>query len=82
MTDRANEKALRRAELRVTRQRLAVMAVLERHPHAETGTIIELVREQQADVSHQAVYDVESAGAARIHQFRDLGLGGCLDLLR
>jgi Fur family transcriptional regulator, stress-responsive regulator len=61
MTDRAHEVALRGADLRVTRPRLAVMAALERRPHAETSTIIELVREQHSDVSHQAVYDVLAA---------------------
>ncbi len=80
MTDRANEVALRGADLRVTRPRLAVMAALERRPHAETSTIIELVREQHSDVSHQAVYDVLAALTVRRAGAPDpaAGLGGAL----
>src|SRR5205823_4499280 len=48
---------LRQAELRVTRQRLAVLDAVERHPHADTDTVLGLVRDQLASVSHQAVYD-------------------------
>ncbi len=75
MTDRSNELALRGADLRVTRPRLAVMAALERHPHAETNTIIELVRRQHADVSHQAVYDVLAAltSAGLVRRIQPLG---------
>jgi Fe2+ or Zn2+ uptake regulation protein len=75
MSDRANEGALRDAALRVTRPRLAVMAALERHPHAETSTIIRLVREQHADVSHQAVYDVLAAlgAAGLVRRIQPLG---------
>jgi Fe2+ or Zn2+ uptake regulation protein len=49
---------LRAAELRVTRPRLAVLTVVGAHPHTDTNSIIELVRADLADVSHQAVYDV------------------------
>jgi Fur family transcriptional regulator, stress-responsive regulator len=75
MTDRANELALRGADLRVTRPRLAVMAALERRPHAETNTIIELVRRHHADVSHQAVYDVLAAltSAGLVRRIQPLG---------
>lgn len=49
---------LRAADLRVTKPRVAVLAAVHAHPHADTGSIIELVREDLGDVSHQAVYDV------------------------
>jgi len=48
---------LRHASLRVTRPRLAVLAAIHRRPHADTETLIGAVRED-ADISHQAVYDV------------------------
>ena len=50
------EVALRAAELRVTRPRLAVLAAVHAHPHADTETLIRAVRDE--DISHQAVYDV------------------------
>ena len=49
---------LRGASLRVTRPRLSVLAAVHDHPHAETETIIGLVRAELGDVSTQAVYDV------------------------
>jgi Fur family ferric uptake transcriptional regulator len=49
---------LRAADLRVTRPRLAVLTVVGEHPHTDTNSIIELVRGDLGDVSHQAVYDV------------------------
>ncbi|GLY07657.1 Fur family transcriptional regulator [Actinoplanes sp. NBRC 101535] len=49
---------LRAASLRVTRPRLAVLAALHDRPHADTDTVIALVRASQPTVSHQAVYDV------------------------
>ena len=52
------EAQLRAAALRVTRPRLAVLAVLRDHPHVDTHAVIELVNERLPDVSHQAVYDV------------------------
>lgn len=52
------EHSLRTAELRVTRPRLAVLAAVHQHPHADTETLIQAVRGDLADVSHQAVYDV------------------------
>lgn len=51
------EQRLRAAEVRVTRPRLAVLAAVEEHPHADTETVIAAVRAHD-DVSHQAVYDV------------------------
>jgi Fur family transcriptional regulator, stress-responsive regulator len=52
------ERMLREASLRVTRPRVAVLAAVHDHPHADTYTIIGLVRADLGDVSHQAVYDV------------------------
>ena len=52
------EVELRRASLRVTRPRLAVLTAVRDHPHADTDSIIGAVREDLGEVSHQAVYDV------------------------
>lgn len=52
------EQLLRGADLRVTRPRLAVLAAVHTHPHADTETLIRVVRENAGEVSHQAVYDV------------------------
>jgi len=49
---------LRESALRVTRPRVAVLAAVHDHPHADTDTIIGVVRADLGDVSHQAVYDV------------------------
>ena len=55
------ERILRAAELRVTRPRIAVLTAVHEHPHADTNSIIDAVRRQLDDVSHQAVYDVLQA---------------------
>ena len=52
------ERMLRGAALRVTRPRLAVLSAVHEHPHADTNSIIRLVRGDLGEVSHQAVYDV------------------------
>ena len=52
------EQQLRAAELRVTRPRLAVLAAVHEHPHADTDSILRAVRGDLGEVSHQAVYDV------------------------
>jgi Fe2+ or Zn2+ uptake regulation protein len=52
------EDMVRGACLSVTRPRLAVLAAVHEHPHADTNSIIGLVRESLGEVSHQAVYDV------------------------
>lgn len=52
------ERTLRGAGLRVTRPRLAVLAVVRAHPHADTDSIISATRRDLPEVSHQAVYDV------------------------
>jgi Fur family ferric uptake transcriptional regulator len=52
------ERRLRGADLRVTRPRLAVLAAVDQHPHADTDAVISAVRADLGEVSHQAVYDV------------------------
>ncbi|HEU5005507.1 MAG TPA: Fur family transcriptional regulator [Jatrophihabitantaceae bacterium] len=52
------ERMLRNASLRVTRPRVAVLAAVHEHPHADTDSILTAVRADLGDVSHQAVYDV------------------------
>lgn len=60
---------LRDAGLRVTQPRLAVLAAVAHHPHADTETVIAAAREVLPSVSHQAVYDslnaLTSAGLLR-----------------
>ena len=55
------EGMLRAASLRVTRPRVAVLAAVHDHPHADTFSIIGHVREDLGGVSQQAVYDVLQA---------------------
>jgi Fur family transcriptional regulator, stress-responsive regulator len=66
---------LREAGLRVTRPRVAVLGVVHEHPHADTESIIGLVREDLGDVSHQAVYDVLRAltGAGLVRRIQPAG---------
>jgi Fur family ferric uptake transcriptional regulator len=52
------EVSLRGAGLRATRPRVAVLAALQEHPHADTDSVIRIVRGHLGAVSHQAVYDV------------------------
>jgi len=52
------ERMLRGAALRVTGPRVAVLRALHDHPHADTDSVISVVREDRGVVSHQAVYDV------------------------
>jgi Fe2+ or Zn2+ uptake regulation protein len=66
------ERLLRGASLRVTRPRMAVLAAVHGHPHADTNSIIRVVRDDLGGVSQQAVYDVLEALTAaglvrRIH---------------
>jgi Fur family ferric uptake transcriptional regulator len=58
VTDSQLQQLLRRAELRVTRPRLAVLNAVHAHPHADTDSLIRAARRELPDVSHQAVYDV------------------------
>ncbi len=55
------EDLLRAHDLRVTRPRLAVLRAVHDTPHADTNAIIDRVRADLPDVSHQAVYDVLAA---------------------
>ena len=58
---------LRSAGLRVTRPRVATLSAVYEHPHADTDSLIGVVREDLGDVSTQAVYDVLRAlTAARL----------------
>ena len=52
------EQMLRGADLRVTKPRLAVLTAVHDHPHADTHSLIDAVRDDLGEVSPQAVYDV------------------------
>ena len=69
------ERMLRGACLRVTRPRVAVLAAVHEHPHADTHAIIGLVREDLGEVSQQAVYDVLRAltGAGLVRRIHPPG---------
>ncbi|MDQ2727715.1 MAG: transcriptional repressor [Actinomycetota bacterium] len=49
---------LREVGLRATRPRVAVLAAVQDHPHADTNSIIDAVRDDLGALSHQAGYDV------------------------
>jgi Fe2+ or Zn2+ uptake regulation protein len=63
------QQMLREVSLRVTRPRVAVLTAVHAHPHADTDSIIQAVRTDLPDVSHQAVYDslstLSAAGLVR-----------------
>ncbi|HEY1841299.1 MAG TPA: Fur family transcriptional regulator [Mycobacterium sp.] len=67
---------LRTADLRVTRPRIAVLAAVHDHPHADTETILSAVRSGLPDVSRQAVYDVLNALTAvgLVRRIQPLGM--------
>jgi Fur family transcriptional regulator, stress-responsive regulator len=69
------EHALREAALRVTRPRLAVLSAVHAHPHADTDSLIAVVRRDFGEVSHQAVYDVLRAltDAGLLRRFQPTG---------
>jgi Fur family transcriptional regulator, stress-responsive regulator len=69
------ERMVRGVGLRVTRPRIAVLAAVHDHPHADTHSIIGAVREQFGGVSHQAVYDVLSTltEAGLVRRFQPMG---------
>ncbi|MFT4034223.1 MAG: Fur family transcriptional regulator [Patulibacter sp.] len=69
------EGILRAASLRVTRPRLAVLAAVRDHPHADTPSLVGHVRDQLGEVSTQAVYDVLTAlhGAGLIRRIQPEG---------
>lgn len=52
---------LRQAGLRVTRPRVAVLGAVCKHPHADTETIFDSVRNGLPEVSRQTAYDVLAA---------------------
>ena len=54
----SSEERLRAAALRVTRPRVAVLDAVREHPHADTDSIVRIVRGSLGTVSTQAVYDV------------------------
>jgi Fe2+ or Zn2+ uptake regulation protein len=66
---------LRGAALRVTRPRVAVLSALHDHPHADTDSIIGVVRADLGEVSHQAVYDVLRAltAAGLVRRIQPMG---------
>ena len=69
------QNVLRGAALRVTRPRVAVLAAVHAHPHADTDAILAAVRSQFGEVSHQAVYDILRAltGAGLVRRFEPMG---------
>ena len=69
------EDLLRGAALRVTRPRVAVLNAVYAHPHADTDSIIGVVREDLGAVSTQAVYDVLRAltGAGLVRRIAPRG---------
>jgi Fur family transcriptional regulator, stress-responsive regulator len=69
------EGALRGASLHVTRPRIAVLAAVHDHPHADTDSIIRAVRDDLGTVSRQAVYDVLRAlhDAGLVRRIQPLG---------
>ena len=69
------ERLLRDVALRVTRPRLAVLTAVHGHPHADTDSIIGVVRDDLGEVSHQAVYDVLRAltGAGLLRRIQPPG---------
>ena len=69
------EALLRGAGLRVTRPRVAVLSAVHQHPHADTDSVVRIVREQLGEVSTQAVYDVLRAltGAGVVRRIEPAG---------
>lgn len=67
---------LRKADLRVTRPRVAVLEAVHANPHADTETILDAVRAGLPDVSRQAVYDVLHAltAAGLVRRIQPSGL--------
>ncbi|MCY9785297.1 transcriptional repressor [Nocardiopsis sp. EMB25] len=55
------ERMLRESALRVTGPRLAVLSAVHDNPHADTESVIGVVRGNLGAVSDQAVYDVLKA---------------------
>jgi Fur family ferric uptake transcriptional regulator len=70
-----HEQTLRAAGLRVTQQRVAVLDAVRRLPHADTDSVINAVRAETGEISHQAVYDVLRAltDAGLVRKIQPLG---------
>ncbi|ASK65302.1 transcriptional repressor [Brachybacterium avium] len=75
MTTADHTAALRGAGLRVTAPRLATLAAVEAHPHADAEAIAQAVRERLGTVSRQAVYDVLNA-LSDVELLRRVAVGG------
>ncbi|MBB4934859.1 Fur family ferric uptake transcriptional regulator [Lipingzhangella halophila] len=69
------ERMLREVALRVTSPRVAVLSAVHENPHADTESIIGIVRGNLGAVSHQAVYDVLKAltSAGLVRRIQPLG---------
>ncbi len=69
------EQMLRESALRVTSPRLAVLTAVHGNPHADTESIIDIVRGELGAVSAQAVYDVLKAltGAGLVRRIQPQG---------
>jgi Fe2+ or Zn2+ uptake regulation protein len=65
----SHETQLRDAGLRITNGRLAVLAVLETHPHLDADTLWGIVREELPGISvqsvHNVLHDLSNAGLLR-----------------
>ncbi|SHJ35212.1 Fur family transcriptional regulator, ferric uptake regulator [Nocardiopsis flavescens] len=66
---------LRESGLRVTSPRMAVLSAVHDNPHADTESLIDIVRGNLGAVSGQAVYDVLKAlnGAGLIRRIQPQG---------
>ncbi|MFL1381959.1 MULTISPECIES: Fur family transcriptional regulator [unclassified Nocardiopsis] len=69
------ERMLRESGLRVTSPRMAVLSAVHDNPHADTESVIDLVRGNLGTVSGQAVYDVLKAltGAGLLRRIQPQG---------
>ncbi|MEO7125902.1 MAG: Fur family transcriptional regulator [Nakamurella sp.] len=72
MTTSTHEADLRGVALRVTKQRLAVLAAVRRNSHSDADSIVKEVRQELGQVSTQAVYDV-------LHALTESGLIRCVE---
>jgi Fur family ferric uptake transcriptional regulator len=69
------ERMVRGAGLRVTRPRLAVLAAVHAHPHADTESLISAVRDDFGGATRQGVYDVlrDLTAAGLVRRFEPAG---------
>jgi len=79
---RDQAERLRRASLRVTPQRTAVLHVLEQHPHSDVGFIARAVREAIGAASVQAIYNVLDVltEVGLVRKFQPAGSPGLYEL--